>query len=111
MRQALQERLNAETHHRRNEVPRRSRYYNGPISDHFDGGRFFARAVAPPRRRAELLRWMISSRWRGTRAKWPVWAPSPYSDRPPARVEGAAWRISYVGHASWLVQTSGMNPL
>ncbi len=32
-------------------------------------------------------------------------------DRPPTRVEGAAWRISYVGHASWLVQTAGINLL
>jgi L-ascorbate metabolism protein UlaG (beta-lactamase superfamily) len=63
------------------------------------------------RSRAELARWMIGRRWRGTRAKWPAWAPSPYADRPPARVEGAAWRISYVGHASWLVQTGGVNLL
>ena len=32
--------------------------------------------------------------------------------RPAAgRVEGAAWRISYVGHASWLIQTAGLNLL
>src|SRR5262249_51460300 len=43
--------------------------------------------------------------------KWPAWAPSPYVDRPPARVEGASWRISYVGHASWLIQTGGLNVL
>src|SRR5271170_2608857 len=50
-----------------------SRYYHGPVSDHFDGERFF--------------------------------------DRPPARVEGAIWRICYVGHASWLIQTAGLNIL
>jgi len=90
---------------------RRSRYYHGPVSDHFDGMRFFDPAGAPPRSRADLLRWMIGSRWRGTRAKWPAWAASPYADRPPARVEGAACRLSYVGHASWLIQTSGVNML
>jgi L-ascorbate metabolism protein UlaG (beta-lactamase superfamily) len=37
--------------------------------------------------------------------------PSPHSDRPPPRVEGAAWRVSYVGHASFLVQTAGLNIL
>jgi L-ascorbate metabolism protein UlaG (beta-lactamase superfamily) len=41
----------------------------------------------------------------------PASAPSPYADRPPARVEGAAWRVSYVGHASWLLQTAGLNIL
>jgi L-ascorbate metabolism protein UlaG (beta-lactamase superfamily) len=54
---------------------------------------------------------MIERRWRGTRAKWPDWAPSPYTDHPPMRVEGTAWRISYVGHASWLVQAAGVNLL
>jgi len=90
---------------------RRSRYYNGPASDHFDGVRFFDPTGAAPRSRADLLRWMVGSRWRGTHAKWPVWAPSPFVDHPPARVEGAAWRISFVGHASWLVQTAGLNLL
>jgi L-ascorbate metabolism protein UlaG (beta-lactamase superfamily) len=90
---------------------RGSRYYDGPASDHFDGVRFFDPTGAAPRGRADLLRWMIGSRWRGTRAKWPVWAPSTYFDQPPARVEGAAWRISFVGHASWLVQTAGLNLL
>lgn len=90
---------------------RRSRYYNGPLSDHFDGLRFFDPASAPPHPRADLLRWKIGSRWRGTRAKWPRWAPSPYADHPPARVAGADLRVTFVGHASWLVQTGGQNLL
>jgi L-ascorbate metabolism protein UlaG (beta-lactamase superfamily) len=88
-----------------------SRYYNGPVSDHFDGERFFDPRGAPPRGRRDLLRWMVDRNWRGTRAKWPASAPSPYADRPPARVEGAIWRVSYVGHASWLIQTAGLNIL
>jgi L-ascorbate metabolism protein UlaG (beta-lactamase superfamily) len=88
-----------------------SRYYNGPKSDHFDGERFFDPQGVPPRSRRDLLRWHIDRRWRAPKAKWPVWAPSPYSDRPPARVEGATWRISYVGHASMLIQTAGLNIL
>ena len=99
------------TRDRRREATRRSRYYNGPVSDHFDGVRFFDPAGAPPRSRIDLLRWIIGSRWSGTRAKWPAWSPSFYADHPPARVEGAAWRITYVGHASWLVQTAGLNLL
>jgi L-ascorbate metabolism protein UlaG (beta-lactamase superfamily) len=88
-----------------------SRYYTGPVSDHFDGERFFDPHGAPPRGRRDLLRWMADRYGRGTRAKWPAWAPSPDVDRPPVRVEGAAWRVSYVGHASWLVQTAGLNIL
>jgi L-ascorbate metabolism protein UlaG (beta-lactamase superfamily) len=88
-----------------------SRYYSGPVSDHFNGERFFDPHGAPPRGRRELNRWLVNRYWRGTRAKWPAWVPSPYSDRPPPRVEGAAWRVSYVGHASFLVQTAGLNIL
>jgi L-ascorbate metabolism protein UlaG (beta-lactamase superfamily) len=88
-----------------------SRYYNGPISDHFDGERFFDPKGSPPRSQRDLRRWAVDRYWRGTKAKWPAWAPSPYADRPPQRVAGAACRISYIGHASWLIQTSGLNML
>jgi L-ascorbate metabolism protein UlaG (beta-lactamase superfamily) len=88
-----------------------SRYYTGPVSDHFDGERFFDAQSVPPRGRRDLLRWLIDRKVRRTKAKWPVWAPSPYADRPPARVEGAALRLAYVGHASWLLQTAGLNVL
>src|SRR5580704_15366111 len=85
-----------------------SRYYDDPVSDHFDGERFFDPDGAPPRSRRDLLRWRLHRR---SGAKWPSSAPSPYADRPPVRVEGAAWRISYVGHASFLIQTAGQNIL
>jgi L-ascorbate metabolism protein UlaG (beta-lactamase superfamily) len=93
-----------------------SRYYQGPVSDHFDGELFFNPLSSPkspslaPRGRFGLLRWNIDRRWgKGRRAKWPARAPSPYADRPPARVEGRAVRLSYIGHASFLVQTAGLN--
>src|SRR6516225_1094973 len=88
-----------------------SRYYAGPKSDHFDGEHFFDPQGAPPKSRGDLLRWHIDRRWRAPKAKWPLWAPSPYLDRPPARVKGAVLRISYVGHASMLIQTAGLNIL
>jgi L-ascorbate metabolism protein UlaG (beta-lactamase superfamily) len=87
------------------------RYYKGSVSDHFDGVRFFDPHGTTPRSRRDLLRWLVDRRRQRSRAKWPVWAPSPYADRPPPRVEGAAWRISYVGHASFLIQTAGLNIL
>ena len=88
-----------------------SRYYAGPISDHFDGVRFFDPRGASPKSRRDLVRWMVGRRWRGPKSAWPAWAPSPYADRPPARVQGAAWRIAYIGHASLLIQTAGLNLL
>jgi L-ascorbate metabolism protein UlaG (beta-lactamase superfamily) len=88
-----------------------SRYYQGPVSDHFDGERFFNALRTPSRSRWDLLRWTIERQWRGTRAKWPAWAPSPFADRPPTRVEGSDIRICYVGHASFLIQSAGLNIL
>jgi len=88
-----------------------SRYYTGPVSDHFDGERFFDRDGVTPKGRSDLLRWLMERNFRGSKAKWPVWAPSPHADRPPRRVDGAAVRIVYVGHASWLIQTAGRNIL
>jgi L-ascorbate metabolism protein UlaG (beta-lactamase superfamily) len=84
-----------------------TRYYDGPISDHFDGTHFYDPHGAPPKGFVDLARWWGS---RGGEP-WPQWAPSPFVDRPPARVEGETLRISYVGHASFLVQTAGINLL
>jgi hypothetical protein len=88
-----------------------SRYYSGPVSDHFSGERFFDPHGVPPRSRRELNRWLVDRYRRGTKAKWPAWAPWPYADRPPPRVDGTGCRISYVGHASFLLQTAGLNVL
>ena len=84
-----------------------ARYYEGPVSDHFDGTRFFDPNGSPPKDFATLLRWY----WRREKTAWPERAPSPFSDRPPARIDGPEWRISYVGHATVLIQTAGLNIL
>jgi len=88
---------------------RRAKIYSGPKSDHFDGARFFDPDGAPPKALRELLRWQFDGK--RNRAKWPKWANSPFSDTPPPRVEGERVRLSFVGHASWLIQASGLNIL
>jgi L-ascorbate metabolism protein UlaG (beta-lactamase superfamily) len=85
----------------------RNRYYSGPVSDHFDGARFFQAGGAIDRGVADLLRWRLGER----RAPWPRNFPSPYADRPPARVDGGALRVVAIGHASFLIQTRGLNLL
>ena len=90
-------------------IRRRSQTYFGPSSDHFDGERFCDPEGAPPKTLAELLRWQFGGDRR--RVKWPKWAGSPFSDQPPARVDGALVRLAFVGHASWLIQSSGRNIL
>lgn len=84
-----------------------SRPYKGPPSDHYDGKRFFLPGKTNPNGFGAFLRWQ---RTRET-AQWPSWQPSPFADKPPERVEGTALRVSYVGHASVLIQTQGLNIL
>ena len=83
------------------------RYYTGPVSDHFDGARFFDPHGSPPKSFVDLFRW-----WRsGQRVAWPERVSNgPVSD-PLSRVGGSQLRVTYVGHASVLVQTGGLNVL
>jgi len=83
--------------------------YAGPVSDHFDGDRFFDPDGVPPKNPLDILRWQFGRDRQ--RHQWPEWAPSPYADTPPQRVTGNKVRLSFVGHASWLIQTSGLNIL
>jgi L-ascorbate metabolism protein UlaG (beta-lactamase superfamily) len=87
----------------------RMKTYSGPPSDHFDGERFFDPDGVPPKSLGEVLRWQFGGNRK--RATWPEWAPSPHADTPPERVAGETVRLSFVGHASWLIQTSGLNIL
>jgi glyoxylase-like metal-dependent hydrolase (beta-lactamase superfamily II) len=82
---------------------------NGLASDHFDGTHFFDPEGAPPKSLREVLRWQFGTGRQ--RHAWPEWAPSPYADTPPPRVSGDKVRLSFVGHASWLIQTSDLNIL
>jgi L-ascorbate metabolism protein UlaG (beta-lactamase superfamily) len=81
--------------------------YQGAVSDHFNGTHFFDPDGVPPKRLSDVWRWQRSRK----PAKWPERFPSPYSDAPPQRVTGEAIRLSFVGHASWLIQTGGLNIL
>ena len=83
-------------------------YYQGPISDHFDGTYFFNPGGVLPKGRLAFLKWQLSDRG----VDWPASFPSPFSpDQPPARYEGEGARLTYIGHASHLLQTRGQNIL
>ena len=82
-------------------------YYAGPISDHFDGTRFVDPDGVPPKSIPDLIRWWGS----GAKSEWPISYPSPYSDRPPSRIDGPNLRVAFVGHASLLIQAGGRNVL
>jgi L-ascorbate metabolism protein UlaG (beta-lactamase superfamily) len=82
-------------------------YYIGPVSDHFDGRRFFNPGGDRPKGFGDFLRWRLAER----AIPWPEHFPSPFQDAPPARVRERDLRISFVGHATFLIQIAGRNVL
>jgi L-ascorbate metabolism protein UlaG (beta-lactamase superfamily) len=86
-------------------------YYEGPKSGHFDGERFFNPGPAPSGGAhggpARFLNRFIGS---SDRARWPEHV-SVAPTVPPRRVEGAQMLATWIGHATVLVQTQGLNIL
>jgi L-ascorbate metabolism protein UlaG (beta-lactamase superfamily) len=89
-------------------APRINRYYQGPTSDHFDGRVFFNPTRRWKKSPLDLVKWQLLGKGN---EPWPAAWPSPHRDVPPARVEGDGLRVSFVGHATLLLQTQGLNLL
>lgn len=82
--------------------------WRGPKSDHFDGRRFFTPGA--PRldaRFAKLVRFLATRR----PEPWPAFRKLPGGPRPPARVPDGALRVTWVNHATVLIQLDGVNLL
>ena len=91
-----------------------ARYYSGPPGGHFDGQRFFNPdgeqddlAGTAGNRGSFLLRYLTRS---DGRPAWPDHVPV-HAIAPPARVDGQSMTATWVGHATVLVQTQGLNIL
>ncbi len=85
----------------------RRTYYSGPVSDHFDGTRFFVAGGPPDKSRGDLLKFLS----RTPRAAWPKHRANPPAATVVERVAGAGMRVTTIGHASHLIQTGGLNIL
>lgn len=88
-------------------TPKANAYYSGPESDHFDGTRFFNPGGPGPKSIRQLVKWQFSERSQA----WPDAFPSPHKAVPPVMAAGDEVRLTLIGHASYLVQTQGMNIL
>ena len=81
--------------------------YQGPRSDHFDGERF--------RNQGEVAEHGWSDFWKWSRNReqgpWREWTDAEPGPPPPRRVGDGAIRVTFVNHATTLVQLDGVNVL
>ena len=82
-------------------------YYSGPKSDHFDGTRFFMPGSGPAPGFLDLLKWQTN----GQKAKWPTKLANRHFPIPPDRHLGDDFSVTYIGHATLLIQVCGLNIL
>lgn len=83
-------------------------YYRGAVSDHFDGKRFFNPEGELPGGTFDLIQWKLGS----DKSAWPDSYPSQYGQVEPAeRITGNQMRVTFIGHASFLIQVAQMNIL
>ncbi|WP_020179423.1 MBL fold metallo-hydrolase [Methylopila sp. M107] len=85
----------------------RNPYYSGPVTDHFDGVRFFNPEHLWSKSFGDLWRGV----WFSEKTPWPESRPLAEPAVPPARIEGRGLRVTAIGHASHLIQAAGLNIL
>jgi len=80
--------------------------YRGPVSDHFDGEHFHN--VDPSSRgQGSFLEWQLNRE----PGFWPEWIESEPGEAPPARVGNGRMRVTWVNHATLLLQVENVNIL
>jgi len=82
-------------------------HYHGPVSDHFTGERFRNLEPSKPRGFIDFFRWRLTSK----RGPWNKWTDSQPGSVPPRRVNGKGLRVTFINHATVLIQTEGLNIL
>ncbi|HUO84985.1 MAG TPA: MBL fold metallo-hydrolase [Thermoanaerobaculia bacterium] len=80
--------------------------YAGAKSDHFDGRRFHNQ-VPVVYGRFDFLRWMLTRE----EGPWREWVDAEPGLPPPVRVDGNRLRVTFINHATLLVQMDGLNIL
>lgn len=79
--------------------------YHGAVSDHFDGTSFFSEES--DHSFFDELKWW----WEMETVDWPEWVNDPPQPGPVSFVKGTGLRVTYVNHATMLIQTDSVNIL
>jgi L-ascorbate metabolism protein UlaG (beta-lactamase superfamily) len=80
--------------------------YRGPASDHFDGNRFHNHQSGW-QTEGSFIKWQLTKK----PGPWPKWIDEPPGPAPLVRVDEGRVRITWVNHATMLVQMDGVNVL
>jgi L-ascorbate metabolism protein UlaG (beta-lactamase superfamily) len=81
--------------------------YHGPISDHFDGKRFFNPGGIAPKGFKDMMKWMRTRQ----KGEWKESEAADYGPPPVERVEGDSIVVTFINHSTFLIQTQGKNIL
>lgn len=78
--------------------------YKGPISDHFDGKKFFNPNGKMSNEFGKVIKWLLNR----DRSKWEKLKSNAFSEKPSERVyEGI--QAYFINHSSFLIQVGGLN--
>ena len=80
--------------------------YRGPLTDHFDGERFH-NPNGDWQSERSFIKWMLNR----DRGHWDEWTDAPCGPPPPRRVGDGELRVTFINHATTLLQLDGINIL
>lgn len=81
--------------------------YSGPVTDHFDGTQFVNNPKLAHQGGGDFFKWILTR----DRGPWDEWTSAPPGPPPPKSVSGDAMRVTFVNHATTLIQLGGINVL
>lgn len=76
-----------------------------PVSDHFDGKKFFNPHTKEKFPYFRLLKWLIKRK----EAKWPKWVKNSNAVKLPSSLKKSQIAVTFINHASFLIQTASLN--
>src|SRR5208282_3100466 len=82
------------------------KFYQGPVSDHFNGEHFYNSANGALRGGGSVLRWLLNRK----PGPWRKWIDEP-PGAPPLERLSKGIRATFIGHSTLLIQMDGVNIL